>query len=113
LYMEANGTADIHVHGNVTVSVHSGSTSSDAEPVTGIRAVNGGTVVIDGDFSSISSGTVQNRFQLISENGSTLKVGNVNFDNTGSIHGWIDIYNDHDGGMQLGNINITVGQNAD
>jgi hypothetical protein len=112
LFMEAEGSADIHVHGNVSVIARSSGLFGN-EPVTGIRATDGGQLIIDGDFNSISSGTFQNRFQLVSQNGSTLQIGDVNFDNTGSTHGWIDIYNDRAGGMHLGDINVNVGTNAD
>jgi hypothetical protein len=120
LYMAAigngGGTADIHVHGDVSLTSTSGLSGSAAATLNeaGIRAVGDATVEIDGVLSTTLNGhdNSMNEFQIISTGNGQVDIGSINYSNNG-VHGWIDIYSDHLNGIHIGDVTMNVAAGSD
>ncbi len=103
---------DVHVHGNVELQ---STASESALTRAAVHADGGGTVEIDGHLNLDSSGPAANSFMQVSAQGGDghVSVGSLGMHIAGGGHGWMDLYTDHSGGLNIGAVNLTAATNSD
>ncbi|MBV8030817.1 MAG: hypothetical protein JO035_04860 [Betaproteobacteria bacterium] len=108
----AGSAGDVHVHGNVDLqSIGTESALTRAA----VRADGTGTVEIDGHLDVDSSATSATSFMQVISQGSAshIDVGSLGMTMDGAGHGWMDLYTDHGGGLDIGSVNLTAASGAD
>ncbi|HET7362446.1 MAG TPA: hypothetical protein VFJ70_02620, partial [Burkholderiales bacterium] len=108
----AGSAADVHLHGNV--SLESTGTQS-ALTRAAVRADGAGTVEIDGHLSADSSSPDSSSYiQVIAQGGSgDVSIGSIDMSLHGGGRGWMDLYTDHSGGLNIGTVNLSSADGYD
>src|SRR5258708_6536002 len=103
----AGSAADVHIHGNVDLN----STGTESALTrAAVRADGGGTVEIDGHLSVDSNGPAATSFMQVIAQGGTgeVSIGSLDMSMQGIVHGWMDLYTDHSGGLSIGAGNLSA-----
>jgi hypothetical protein len=103
----AGSVADVHIHGNVDLL----STGSDlALTRAAVRAAGEGTVEVDGHLNLNSIGPVAtSSAQVIAQGDGHVSIHSIGMTIEGGNHqGWMDLFTDHSGGLDIGTVNLTA-----
>ena len=103
----AGSAADVHIHGNVDLE----STGTEhALTRAAVRADGDGTVEINGHLSADSNGPTASSFMQVIAQGGTghASIGSVDMTMQGVVHGWMDLFTDHSGGLDIGSVNLSA-----
>lgn len=108
----AGSAGDVHIHGNVDLD----STGTEAALTrAAVRADGNGTVEIDGHLDVDSSATSATSFMQVISQGSAshIHVDSLGMSMDGAGHGWMDLYTDHSGGLDIGSVTLSAASGAD
>jgi len=110
----AGAQGNVDIAGNVDLqAIGNGVTLTRAF----VFAEGTGTVDIDGHLNIDSEGALGGSttaiMQLHAQGGSTISVESLGMTVTGGGHGWMDLFSDHDNGLDVGSVNLTTDSNSD
>jgi hypothetical protein len=107
----AGSSADVHVAGDV--DLHSIGTEA-ALTRAAVRADGEGTVELDGHLNLVSDATSANSFlQVISQGAGHIAIDSIGMNVDGGGHGWMDLYTDHAGGLDIGSVDLSATAGSD